>query len=469
MNLALVIVTGAIVALGAAVGTIVLVLVVRRLRERTRDRRDRRVRERLAGQVARVAGGERAGAGGPRRIKPGAGEGVVLEEMLCDARRTAEPEAARHIARYLEEGGFTDHALRQLGHGDRFERASAALGLADHGSPRALPALVAALRDPERDVRTAAVRALGTLGGADDGSALSALAQVVERVASGTHAEPGGPERVGDVAPRVLLGSLARFGHAAARVLAPMLVHPAWRVRSAAAYLLGEVGAAECIPELIERLADAEPDVRAKAAQALGRLEARSALFSLLGRLEDAAWLVRMQAVRALGALGEETAAEPVARRLFDAHWRVRQEAGAVLAHMGGTAVDLLTQTLLTTEDGFAREQVVEELQRTPVLSDAIDRLGGEWGPEGDLAGPATRLLTAVADVGAHGRMLAALADHADAPVRAAVARLLGDRPGARVTDGLAHAAEHDPDPTVRAEATRQLEHRGVAVGDGAA
>jgi HEAT repeat protein len=463
MNLALVIVTAAIAALAAAVGTIVLVLVVRRLRERTRDSHARRLREGLAGQVGRIAGGERAGAGMPGRFKPGVGDGAVLEELLCEARRTAEPEAARHIARYLDEGGFTDHALSRLVHGDRFARAAAALRLAEHGSARALPALVAAVNDPERDVRTAAVRALGTLGDADDGRALAALSQAVERVAAGG-AEPGG-----DVAPRVLWASLARFGPGAARVLAPMLVHPAWRVRSAAAYLLGEVGAAERIPELTERLADMEPDVRAKAAQALGRLEARSALFPLLGRLEDPAWLVRMHAVRALGALGEETATEPVARRLFDPHWRVRQEAGQALARMGGSAVELLTQTLLTTEDGFAREQVVEELQRTPVLAEAIDRVGGEWTPEGEPAGPATRLLTAVADVGAHGRMLAALADHADPNVRRALARLLGPHAGARVTAGLSRAAADDPDPQVRAEAERQLAGRAPGAGAGAA
>jgi HEAT repeat protein len=463
MNTALVIVTGAIVALGAAVVTIVLVLVVRRMRERTRDRHDRKVRERLADQVARVAGGERAGAGVPGRFKPGAGDGAILEELLCEARRTAEPDAARHIARYLDEGGFTDHALRQLSHGDRFARASAALRLAEHGSPRALPALVTAVSDPERDVRTAAVRALGAMGGADDGSALTALARVAERVAEGG-AAGAGAEGGSVVAPRVLWASLARFGPGAARVLAPMLVHPAWRVRSAAAYLLGEVGAAERIPDLIERVADLEPDVRAKAAQALGRLEAHSALFPLLGRLEDAAWLVRMHAVRALGALGEETAAEPVARRLYDPHWRVRQEAGAVLARLGGPAVDLLTHTLLTTEDGFARQQVVEELQRTPVLSEAIDRVGGEWGPDGVLAGSATRLLTAVAEVGAHGRMLAALADHADPRVRTAMARLLGEQPGSRITSALARAAAHDPDPSVQAEAARHLEQRAPGV-----
>jgi len=275
---------------------------------------------------------------------------------------------------------------------------------------------------------------------------------VVERVAA------GGAE----VAPRVLWASLARFGPDAARVLAPLLAHPAWRVRSAAAYLLGEVGAAERIPELIERLADTEPDVRAKTAQALGRLEARTALFPLLGRLEDPVWLVRMQAVRALGELGEETAVEPVGRRLFDPHWRVRLEAGRVLARMGGTAMDLMAQTLLTTEDTFAREQVVEELQRTPVLADALDNLAGEWTPEGTLDGPATRLLTAVADVGAHGRMLAALRDHPRPEVRMAVARLLGEREGARITEGLAHAAGADPDQSVRAEATRHLERRGA-------
>jgi len=265
----------------------------------------------------------------------------------------------------------------------------------------------------------------------------------------------------------VVSGTLARFGPGVADALVPLLDHPAWRVRGAVAYLLGEVRATAGIGPLVERLADPEPDVRAKAAQALGRMEARTALFPLLGRLEDPVWVVRMHAIRALGALGESTAAEPVGRRLFDAHWRVRQEAGAALAHMGSTAREVLTHTLLTATDTFAREQVVEELQRTPILADALDRLGGEVAEGGEPLGPSARLLAAVAATGAYSRLLAALKAHPRAETRLALVHLLSACDDPRIEPALAEAAASDDDPLVRRDAHQRLMLRttGTEVG----
>lgn len=457
MEFALFLVTVAIAALAVAVALFVAVLAARRLGQRWAAGTGRRTRALYADLVRRVAIGGVTAVDAGLQLRPGSTPWLALEEALRAARHDAPPEGVRRIERFLAEAGFSDHYLDRLVHGDRYERATAAVRLAEHRNPRTVPALIVAVSDPDRDVRTAAVRALGYLGSP---AAVEALAQVLARGI----AAPG----KADVAPRVVAGTLVRFGPQAVDTLAPLLAHPSWRVRGAAAYLVGELGASRAVPALILALADPEPDVRAKAAQALGRLEARSALFPLLGRLEDPAWLVRMHAIRALGALVEPTAAEPVGRRLRDAHWRVRQEAGAALARMGRRAQEVLTQTLLTADDPYAREQVVEELQRTPVLDEALDHLGGQVAESGEPQGPAGRLLAAVADTGAHSRLLAALdGGHPDPAVRVALTRLLGGREAPRVRTALARAADADPDPMVRREAALKLQAAGAGTDTG--
>jgi HEAT repeat protein len=445
MDSALLLVTVAIAVLAVAVALFVVALASRRLGQRMRATRGREAHTRFHDLVAAVAAGQLTAADAPIPTPPGSLSWTALEEMLRAARADAEPEAARRIERFLDEGGFSDFHLDFLARGDRFERATAAVRLAEHRNPRTVPSLILAVNDPDREVRTAAIRALGFLGARE---AVEALAAVLTRTAAGP---PGG-----EVSARVVSGSLVR-----------LLEHPSWRVRGAAAYLLGEVKASECAQALVEHLADHEPDVRAKAAQALGRMEARTALFPLLGRLEDPVWLVRMHAVRALGRLGEPTAAEPVGRRLEDAHWRVRQEAGAALARMGPQAREVLSHTLITASDPFAREQVVEELQRTPMLADAVDHLAAELSETGEPRGPAARLLVAVADTGAFSRLLDALHRHPDAATRRALVHLLGRYDTPRVVEGLQAAAETDADPLVRRDAVQHLKLRAPAAEGG--
>jgi HEAT repeat protein len=384
-------------------------------------------------------------------LRPGGVAWNAVEDMLFAARREAPAEGRRRIERFLDEAGFSDRHLDRLAHGDRFERATAAVRLAEHRNPRATPALILAVRDPDRDVRTAATRALGLTGSPE---AIDALVETLGRVEVGPS----------DVSPRVVSGALARFGPDAAEALMPLLSHPAWRVRGAAAFLMGAVQATPAAPRLVERLADTEPDVRAKAAQALGRIGARNALFPLLARLEDPAWLVRMHAVRALAGLGEATSAEPIGQRLFDAHWRVRQEAGIALAGLGHEAHEVLTRALLTGDDTFAREQVVEELQRTPVLRAAVDRVADEVNESAEPTGPAGRLLDAVAETGAYSVLLTAARGHPEPGVRLALVRLLGRHEDERIDSAFREMARQDDDPMVRREADRRVR---VPAGEG--
>lgn len=81
----------------------------------------------------------------------------------------------------------------------------------------------------------------------------------------------------------------------------------------------GQVAPSAAIPALVEKLADADPQVRAVAAAGLGALPGSeaAALQPLAQALGDPSPLVRMNAARALGLYGEKSA--PVASRLADA------------------------------------------------------------------------------------------------------------------------------------------------------
>lgn len=131
-------------------------------------------------------------------------------------------------------------------------RAFAALTLAQCGRPVAVPALIAALADPEKVVRTAAGRALAGLG----------------------------PEAV--------------------PALIAALSDPSWVVRYRAAEALGGIHDPRVAPALVALLEDRKDHVRYMAAKGLGTDPAPSAVDALLRRLDDENPFVRRMAAQAL-------------------------------------------------------------------------------------------------------------------------------------------------------------------------
>jgi HEAT repeat protein len=131
-------------------------------------------------------------------------------------------------------------------------RAFAALTLAQCGRPAVVPALIAALADPEKVVRTAAARALAGIG----------------------------PEAV-----PALIGALG---------------DPSWVVRYRAAEALSEIRDPRVAPALAGRLEDEKDHVRYMAAKGLGAEPAPVAVNVLLQRLDDENPFVRRMAAQAL-------------------------------------------------------------------------------------------------------------------------------------------------------------------------
>jgi hypothetical protein len=175
--------------------------------------------------------------------------------------------------------------------------------------------------------------------------------------------------------------------------LLPSLKHSDPRIRLVAADVIREMVDREVAagsdavlnsdafgPELVEvyltRLcSDENPEVRARAAPVIACLpggacskgpESTTVLVRLLG---DPQWFVRLHAVRALARPRYAGLAAAIVERLTDANWRVREAAARALLKLGPPGVDKLLDHLVSTQDRYSREQIIEEIERAGLLA----------------------------------------------------------------------------------------------------
>jgi hypothetical protein len=273
----------ALIALALAIASVLLVigLIARRLWVERRERRWRAATAAARPAVlALIDGDATAGEG----LSGTSGEAFAA--LLGRYAVSVRGEARSRITRWFEDHGAVDRELGRLGSGRGWRRAQAAFTLGDMGSPRAVPALIAALEDGNRDVRAAATRSLGRL-------------QASEAIKPAIHA--GIDRRV----PRSVVSAAAlELGPPVVPELIPLLKHERPEVRSTAAELYGLLDVSGDAAPLVALLHDPSPAVRAAAALALERVADASATRELLGALADEEAAVRAAAAAALGAIG---------------------------------------------------------------------------------------------------------------------------------------------------------------------
>jgi HEAT repeat protein len=90
----------------------------------------------------------------------------------------------------------------------------------------------------------------------------------------------------------------------------------------------------EALPLLVEKLADASPQVREQAADSLGLIGNRQAVPALARALQDEAWQVRFAAVTALGHIGSVDARKALEQVQNDPDSRVQNLVPKVLWRM---------------------------------------------------------------------------------------------------------------------------------------
>jgi len=301
-------------AVAAALGVLgvvsVCVLALRRIQVARADRTTREAEARLRPIALALVDGE-----------PVAGElesrdALRVAALLSRYARWLNRDARRNAASFFEQLNAVDDAMLELRARRPWRRATAAFALGDMGSPRAVPALVASLDDPSRDVRAAATRSLGRLGAAE------AVEPLVHALASG-HLPHG-------VAGEALLA----VGADALPSLRRLERESDATVRAAAVELVGLLGNASDAPLLVERLRDTSAEVRAKAARALGRLGAGDAASALRAGLDDRIPFVRAAAANALGIVGDEEAVPALLHIARTDRFEVARAAARALARI---------------------------------------------------------------------------------------------------------------------------------------
>lgn len=248
-----------------------------------------------------VRGGVKGGVEGGIRTQPG-------DRADADARsrRRGDPRAVAALVEALKD---TDQEVRE----------SAMQALATMRAPEALDAIRASLKDPNASVREQAAFALGQYR--DKASVDSLAAALADSSANVREQAVFALGQIRD--PKV------------AAPLAKALGDGDASVREQAAFALGQLRTPEAVEPLVAALRDQSPNVREQAAFALGQIRDRRAVDALIASLKDDNTNVREQAAFALGQLGDPRAIDALSAALKDSNVEVRRQAAFALGQIG--------------------------------------------------------------------------------------------------------------------------------------
>ena len=187
------------------------------------------------------------------------------------------------------------------------------------GAPAVLP-LIRVLAEHNQDECVAAAEALGKIG---DIRAIPPLIAVLRESGWGF---------IGNAATE----ALSRMGSAGTEPLLPLVNDPVTDIRLAAVRALGGIGDPLAVDRLCSALHDSNRDVRQAAAAALGKI-GPPAVGSLISALPDR--YAAAYAARALGRIGDARAVPALVAALNDTHYEVRAAAVEALVLFSKKAV----------------------------------------------------------------------------------------------------------------------------------
>lgn len=338
----------AIVVLGAIVIVLAAYAVLSRWLSERRQTHASRLRPRLLAAVEGYLDGRMPMADAERELAVDRKLGMGVLLGVASVRGREEQLRLQALAaRFDYERG----QLQLLAHGDPARRANAAVHLGYLGSDSAGPALFAALKDDQLDVRLAAAQALVQMQRA------IAVVPILRALAL-----PGRwpLQRVSEL--------LVGFGERAIAPLRQLLVNRADGLPPAALAVainvLGLLGARPAAAQVAGWLDHTDPEIRVAAAKALGGMQDPEVVPALVKALRDESWEVRSMAAKSLGRLHEPSTIPALDRVLADRAWWVRYNAAFALTEMGAEGAAALRRALATQEDPFARDisaQLLEE------------------------------------------------------------------------------------------------------------
>jgi HEAT repeat protein len=254
-----------------------------------------------------------AGAEPPSQLD--ARQREALADLLGRYAKALRGPTHDRIVDYFDREGTGARAVAVMtGARAGWRRATAAFRLGDIGPASAATALIAALKDPDRDVRIAAARSLGRL------RAPEAAAELLTAAADRR------------VPPALVRWALLQIGPAALPRLLPLVTDDSERARTGVVQLVGLLGGPGEAALVRERLTDDSSMVRAQAARALGRIGGRRDLPALRRASWDRVPAVRAAAAEALGQLRDHESLPTLALRAGNDQFDVARACARAVA-----------------------------------------------------------------------------------------------------------------------------------------
>jgi HEAT repeat protein len=321
----------------------------------------------------------------------------LLKEDVNTYVRSASAEALGHIGDSEAIFPLMD-ALRDP---CSFVRRAAAIALGQMQAKEAQGALINALDDNNFYVRRAAINAIGKLGVPDLGAILIPLLETEDQRIRRTvlvalrrlRAEDAIPQMIEMLqeyltAPtqrdlpvvKTLVVALGELEAGAAIPVLTNVVRGYVGARSLAANALGQIGAAEGGPVLIEALNDKSVNLKMAALKNLGRLEYQDALPAVMPYLDSLDPRLRRNATLTVGALNDTSVVPALLEMAYeDTSPLVRPAAIEALAMVGDKR--LIPQLLCLVDDtnAYLRAALAYTLSildgQTPEVQQALKKL----------------------------------------------------------------------------------------------
>ncbi|HEU0225685.1 MAG TPA: HEAT repeat domain-containing protein [Steroidobacteraceae bacterium] len=358
--------------------------------------------------------------------KPGVSRPAVLDVIAAHKKRfqmrellnaayqqdPAEKAALFRIAGDLVDDSSVDELISRVQGKDPIARTHIIALLARFNSPKVVAALQGTLKDPNKLVRAAALKAIAAGNGQVDPAQVAPLLrdaeidvqnQAVELLCRSKH-----PDTVrhlvsvltdeSEYARRAAVEVLNVVGdESSVKYLLKAIRDADWWVRSRAADALGKIGGPVVIGAAISLVSDKDEEVRRTAIEILNQTKDERALAHLLEATKDPDWWVCERAVDALGEIGSK-AAVPRLVEMMKSNPKSVPSVVRALGKIGDTGSTAIVLAALERPETDVRIEAMSALVR---LADDhnIDPLRAKIAPLASLtdqsvAGAAIRALT---------------------------------------------------------------------------
>ena len=226
-----------------------------------------------------------------------------------------QPVAEAAVPAVVEEGKAPEEKVKDeveiqidlLKDKDWYRRREAAITLGEMGDERAIPYLIAALRDSEWNVREAAEDALAQIGSPAVEPLIKALREyqirkfvikILGKIKDERVLDPLFAQLRNEEFKEAATDALVEVGQPAVERLTAVLNDKDKNVRKHAVIALGDIGVTECVDLLTEATKDEEWEVRLAAIAALDKIGDERGKPAIKALMKDPDFVVQMRAER---------------------------------------------------------------------------------------------------------------------------------------------------------------------------